>query len=85
MPIQSRQLSITDFNNSCKNIQENEAFHFAKYLDTILGYALYYYNGFFIETSYNLQTNNIDTMKAISAMDASHKFAGLDSILNSTS
>jgi len=43
-------------------------------LDTIYGIVLYYYNGYLIETYYNVETNIIEEMKAITISEAADKF-----------
>jgi len=73
----SRGLSIEAFNKADLRLQGDEAIHFGEYFDTIYGIDLYYYNGFIVQTYYNVNTNQIDGMKAITISEAADKFIPL--------
>lgn len=70
----SNNLTLEAFNKAELKLQGNEAIHFREYFDTIYGIVLYYCNGFIVETYYNVNTNQIDGMKAITIVDAADKF-----------
>lgn len=70
----SNNLTLDAFNKADLKLQGDEAIHFGEYFDTIYGIVLYHYNGYLVETYYNIETNIIEEMKAISISEAADKF-----------